>query len=123
MNKILKQLAIDAVLYTLIFLAAIRGSEYAENILSFLIVAFGAMATLALVSLNAESIKEMLEKQGKDATNLSLRYYGRISTSVEVSIFASQGWYWMAGLWFTGLLLSFRISEVYDDLYGKPKII
>ena len=123
MKKLLKQIIIDYFLYLLIFLAIMKNSESAENILSFFIIVIGLLIALTTMLATSDSIKEVVEDQGKDYTSLSLRYYGRISTVVEVSIFASQGWYWMAGLWFTAILFSLRIGSIYDELYGKPKLI
>ena len=121
MKRLVGQVIVDMVLYLLLYLAIAESNMYAENVVSFFVIFIGGLSAV-LVFCSGECIKEVVKKsEGK--YSLSLRYWCRISTIVEVSIFASQGWYVMAVLWLFALVFHIRCHEAYDELFGKPNII
>lgn len=123
MNKrFLKNICFDAVIWSMMYVCLFMTHsvvyKYAENALSFWGVFAGVIGVLIILlgSNSGDFVSKIIKENYTPRTKFHIAYIGATSV-VEVFVFASLGWYWVAACWVLGFIATSKLSSDCDKAY------
>ena len=112
--KQLINVGMDCLMLALVFFGLYQGNVYAENVLWFLMLVFGAISVIMIFAISSDEVKSKF-KQDRIVRGKAARAWSLTSDVVFCVALASIGFVFTAAIWFIIQILVYGTVNKIDD--------
>lgn len=116
-KHLLLDLGITWPLMGITFFSSSSYQIYAENGLHFYVGFVAVMTIIGLFTVD-KLVDDLIKKNAKPKSKLHI-FYGIVSTSIELCLFAFNGWFLAATIWFISIPLTQAINQKLVEKYNE----